>query len=56
MSAETKGRRTIAVMFGGREAEIMAFGPENVTNGATGVSIIAARPVAAAAIRPASSP
>jgi cell division protease FtsH len=23
-------------MFGGREAEIIAFGPENVTNGATG--------------------
>ncbi len=26
----------LAVMFGGREAEIIAFGPENVTNGATG--------------------
>ncbi len=26
----------LAVMFGGREAELTVFGPENVTNGATG--------------------
>ena len=29
-------RNAIAMTFGGREAEIMTFGPEKVTNGATG--------------------